>query len=115
MARRRGKPGKWLATDDYSGATVYANTLKRDYWGNRSAKPILKRNLQEIASPLDDPRPVPFYIGSQYEQTNECMFETTPQYIGTTLIPFPPSQFFPPFGFNPGIGEATIGCLFTVT
>ncbi len=66
MARRNGRPGAWLATDDLTGFTVYGNRLKKGYYSEYAVKP-LKRNLQEIASPLNDPEPVSVYRGPNYE------------------------------------------------
>lgn len=113
MARRRGKPGSYLMTDDYLGVTRYSNELTQDYWGYW-AKKILKRNLQEIASPLNDPYPIPIYRGPEYEQTNACDFELQPQYIGNTRIPFPNTQITSLYNLDPGIGDMSIGCTFIV-
>lgn len=116
MARRNGRPGNYLMTSDYSGVTCYASELVFDYWGNKG-KPneILKRNLQEIATPLSDPYPVPYYIGPQYEQTTACQFEIAPLFIGNTNIPFPnntnASQVL---NLNPAIPDMQIGCTFRV-
>lgn len=66
MARRRGKPGSWLMTDDYFGFVKYGPQLSKDYWGMFAKKPLL-RNLQEIATPLNDPQPVQEYRGPNYE------------------------------------------------
>lgn len=113
MARRNGRKGSWLATDDYTGVTTYANRLQKDYWGNMVVSP-LKRNLQEIASPLDDPRPVSFYRGPTYEQVNPCDFETQPLFIGLTNIRTPQTGTSETLGLDPGIGDASIGCTFIV-
>jgi hypothetical protein len=113
MARRSGRKGKWLATDDYTGKTVYADKLSIDYWGNYAKKP-LKRNLQEIASPLNDPQPVPFYRGPTYEHVDAGAIYLPPQYIGLTTIPTPPSLASDVMGWDVGIGEATIGYTFIV-
>ena len=66
MARRRGRPGDYLATDDYTGFTHFASEVRLDYWGSLAKNPLL-RNLQEIASPLSDPEPVIDYRGPNYE------------------------------------------------
>lgn len=113
MARRRGKPGDYLITDDYYGTTTYASKTTEDFWGNIVQKP-LKRNLQEISQPMNDPYPVPIYRGPDYEQTNACDFETQPLYIGNTNIPFPNTQYTSVFGLDPGIGDAEVGCTFVV-
>ncbi len=113
MARRGGRKGAYLATDDYTGITVYANKLQKDYWGNMVVSP-LKRNLQEISSPLDDPRPVAFYRGPTYERVSPCDFETQPLFIGKTNIRTPQSFLTTALNLDPGIGDATIGCTFVV-
>lgn len=117
MARRNGRKGQWLATDDYTGKTVYATALKLDYWGNYVVKP-LKRNLQEIASPLNDPLPVPFFRGPTYEATTSGQFVETPFYVGKTAIRTPISYAAEVMGWVPpedlGIGLAEIGTTFIV-
>ena len=115
MARRNGKKGDHLVTSDYSGCTEYASRIVKDYWGNYGTRQeILKRNLQEIAQPLNDPRPVTIYRGPQYEQTTACTFELQPLYIGRTNKPFPNTQLTSLLGLNPGIGKASVGCTFRV-
>lgn len=86
MARRRGRPGSYLMTDDDSGFTCYASELHRDYWGNYTKKPLL-RNLQEIASPLNDPVPVPIYRGPNYEVVNAAITTVAPTNVGLTNKP----------------------------
>ncbi len=113
MARRRGRPNNYLMVDDNSGFTTYADRLQQDYWGNYS-KYGLKRNLQEISSPLGDPYPVPVFRGSQYEQTTACQFETQPAYIGKTTKSFPTSQYGQLVNLNPAIPDMTVGCTFIV-
>lgn len=113
MARRGGRKGDYLASDDYSGNTCYASKLQKDYWGNMVLKPLL-RNLQEIASPLSDPYPVSFYRGPVYEQTTACQFELQPTYIGTTNKPFPNTNVTDLFNLNPSLGQMSIGCNFIV-
>lgn len=114
MARRRGRKGDWLATDDYTGFTRYASELKVDFWGSRTVKPLL-RNLQEIASPLNDPEPVSFYRGPSYEQFNPCVSETAPLYIGNTNIPTNPDNMaFQVLDLNPAIPDMEVGCTFIV-
>lgn len=114
MARRNGRPGAYLMTDDTSGTTQYANKLKTDYWGNETKFGLI-RNLQEIASPLGDPYPVSRYRGPQYEATNGCMFETSPIFIGNTTRPFPQTSAYAQFqDLDPGIGLATVGCTLKV-
>jgi len=115
MARRNGKRGQYLGSDDYTGFTEYANRLKEDYWGNRVRKP-LERNLQEIASPLLDPYPVPFFSGSTYEVVNPCDAETAPLFIGRTNVRTPTnSSTISALGLNPALGEMQIGCTFRVS
>lgn len=114
MARRRGRPGSHLASDDTTGFTVYAETLQRDYWGNLTRVP-LKRNLQEIASPLGDPYPVEFYRGPQYEATVPGQFNVLPTFIGNTTRPFlTDSAYAQSFDLGPGIGSMIIGTSFVV-
>ena len=87
MARRRGKPGEWLAVDDDTGFVKYASELRRDYLGAYTAKPTI-RNLQEIASPLNDPQPVAFYSGPNYEQVaNIATLVSAPTNVGVTNVP----------------------------
>lgn len=113
MARRRGKPGDYLMTSDYSGVTEYASKLTKDFWGDYGEF-NLKRNLQEIASPLNDPYPVPIYRGPSYEPTTACDFETQPLFIGKTNKPFPTTDATQILNLDPGIGLAEIGCTFIV-
>lgn len=113
MARRSGKKGQWLVTDDYTGITRYSSEMQQDYWGNYTRKP-LKRNLQEIASPLSDPEPVPFYRPPTYEHTTAAQFSVCPATVGLTSKPTPPSLAGDVFGWNAGIGDAVIGSTFLV-
>lgn len=114
MARRRGRPGSWLAADDNTGFTKYGEELRLDYWGNRTAIP-LKRNLQEIASPLDDPGPVPFYRGQNYEEMNPCASEIAPFFVGNTSVRTNPNNAaFQALDLNPAIPDMKIGCTFLV-
>ena len=85
MARRHGRKGQWLVSDDYTGQTHYSSEMQTDYWGNIVKRP-LKRNLQEIASPLTDPEPIPFYRGPTYETVDVGTFKLSPLYVGNTLI-----------------------------
>jgi hypothetical protein len=115
MARRNQRRGDHLATSDYSGCTVYASQLSRDYWGDYGTiNEVLARNLQEIAVPLHDPYPVKIYRGPQYEQVNPCQFELQPLFIGNTHVPFPVTQTSNILNVNPGIGQMQIGCTFIV-
>lgn len=114
MARRRGKLGDHLAVDDYYGTVVYASKLRKDYWNNLTVKP-LKRNLQEIASPLHDPRPVSMQRGPDYEQYNICDLKTAPLYVGTTNVrmntnsaALQSSEFNSLY--NVGLGDMEVGC-----
>lgn len=114
MARRNGRPGAYLMTDDYTGFTRYASQLKRDFWGSYAQNP-LKRNLQEIATPLNDPRPVPIYRGPSYEYTPACTGETAPIYVGLTNVPTNPNNMaFQTLDLAPSLGEMVVGCTFQV-
>lgn len=115
MARRSGRKGDYLATDSWTGATVYASQLRKDYWGQYSRRP-LERNLQEISSPLNDPEPVIIYYGPSYERIpNNCIGSVAPTYIGVTTIPTRQSNAaFQALNLNPGIGSMEIGCSFFV-
>lgn len=114
MARRNGRRGDYLATDDYTGFTKYASELHRDYWGQMAHTPLI-RNLQEIAFPLLDPAPVPFTRGPSYERSIPCDYEIAPQFVGNTNIPTNPNNAaFQALNLNPGIGTMTVGCTFVV-
>lgn len=113
MARRNGRKGDYLFTDYYSGTTKYASRMRKDYWNSYGEK-ILERNLQEIATPLNDPYPVPIFSGPQYEQVNPCVIENVPIYIGNTNV-FTPYQVNAPVSAQAYfIPEMSIGCSFTV-
>lgn len=114
MARRRGKPGDYLFTDYYSGATIYASQAKKDYWNNYTKNP-LERNLQEIAVGLDDPFPVQPYSGPQYEVSVPCDYEIIPLFIGNTNVRTPNSApAVQALNLDPGIGLMAVGCNFEV-
>lgn len=114
MARRGQRQGSWLATDDYTGFTRFGDQLKLDYWG-QYAQSTLKRNLQEIATGLDDPRPVPFYRGPNYEVTNGCIAEVAPTYVGLTTVPTNTNNMaFQVLDLDPAIPDMAIGCSFVV-
>lgn len=114
MARRGGRPGSYLMTDDYFGFTRFASKLKRDFWGNYAERP-LKRNLQEIASPLNDPLPVNPFRAASYEITPVCVGELAPFNVGSTNTPTNPNNMaFQVLNLDPGIGDAEIGCTFRV-
>lgn len=114
MARRRGRPGDYLAVDDYTGFTEYASELRQDFWGNYAKKP-LKRNLQEIAVGMGDPYPVPFTRGPDYESTNGCIAEVAPQYVGLTNVRTNPNNMaFQVLNLDPGVGEMAVGCSLVV-
>lgn len=114
MAMRRGRPGAYLMTDQYTGFTRYASELKKDYWGAYAKKP-LKRNLQEIAHGLEDPAPVPRYSGPSYESFNSCLAEVAPLYVGLTNVPTNENNMaFQVLNLNPGLGSMSIGCTFRV-
>lgn len=114
MARRGGRPGAWLATDDYTGFTLYASELKKDYWGSYAKTPLL-RNLQEIASPLSDPYPVAYYRPANYESFNPCVAEVAPTYVGnTTVRTSQQNAAFQALNLNPAIPDMTVGCTFVI-
>lgn len=114
MARRGQKRGDWLVTDDYYGFTRYASKLRKDYWGALAEKP-LKRNLQEIAVPLNDPAPVPFYRGPNYEETPVCVAETAPLYVGNTTVRTNSNNMaYQVLDLDPGVGSMEVGCTFRV-
>ncbi len=114
MARRGQRRGDWLATDDYTGITRYASQLKKDFWGSYAQKPLL-RNLQEIAKPLTDPEPVPFYRGPDYEYTPPCIAETAPPFVGNTNIPTNPNNAaFQVLNLSPAIPDMEVGCTLVI-
>lgn len=114
MGRRSGRKGDYLATDSWTGFTEYASNLRKDYWGEYSRHP-LKRNLQEIASPLDDPAPVPFYRGPQYETSVPCDYEVAPPKVGLTNVSTNPNNAaFQALNLNPAIPDMIVGCTFIV-
>jgi len=114
MARRRGKPGDYLITEDYYGRTRYRSQVSVDYWGNVAEKP-LKRNLQEIATPLSDPEPVSLYRGPSYEISNACDAETIPLYVGNTNIPTNPNNMaVQVLNLDPAIPDMEVGCTFII-
>lgn len=114
MARRNQRRGDWLATDDTTGFTRYGSELRLDYWGNRTAIP-LKRNLQEIATPLSDPGPVPFYRGPNYETNAPCFAEIAPTYIGNTTVPTNPNNMaFQVLNLDPAIPDMVVGCTLVI-
>ena len=116
MARRNQRKGDHLFCDELTGFTTYASRIRTGYYGERAVKP-LKRNYQEIASPLNDPLPVQLSSGSNYETYNICNLEMAPLYVGTTTIrtnTMAAALQVPGIGFNPGIGEMEIGCTFRV-
>lgn len=114
MARRAGRKGSYLATDDYTGFTCYASELRKDYWGAYSRTP-LKRNLQEIAQPLDDPYPVPFTRGPSYETSIPCDYEVAPAFVGLTTVRTNPNNAgFQALRLDPGVGDMIVGCTLVV-
>lgn len=114
MARRKGRKGDHLATDDYTGFTQFASKLKKDYWGSYAVHP-LKRNLQEIATPLDDPKPVRIYRGPNYEATPVCVAEIAPTYVGlTNVLTNPNNAAYQALTLNPAIPDMEVGCSFIV-
>lgn len=119
MARRQGRLGDYLATDDYSGATVLASRLKRDFWGNYAVRP-LERNVQEIAQPLNDPEQLPFYRGPDYEAWPYSSYGfIVPLTVGnTSILTNRNNMAIQVLGDNPttatGIGAMQIGVNFSV-
>lgn len=114
MARRNGRKGDHLACDDYTGITTYASRLKKDYWGSYAEKPLL-RNLQEIATPLDDPGPVDIYRGPTYEVSVPCDYETAPLYVGHTTVRTNPNNIgVQVLDLFPVLGDMAVGCTFIV-
>lgn len=112
--RRSGRKGNYLGADDYTGVTQYFSSLKKDFWGAYAVRPLL-RNLQEIASPLDDPQPVPAYRGPDYEYFNPCDAEVAPQFVGVTNIPTNPNNAgFQALDLNPAIPNMSVGCTLIV-
>lgn len=114
MVRRGGKKNNWLATDDYTGFTTYGTRLKRDFWGALAVKPLL-RNLQEIATPLNDPAPIPFYRGPNYEASPPCDAELAPLYVGNTSVRTNTNNAVAQaLDLSPAIPDMEIGCTFQV-
>jgi len=123
MARRNGRKGDHLATDDYTGFTVFASKLQRDYWGSLAVHP-LKRNLQEISSPLTDPSPVEIYRGPNYEAATPTLLYV-PSTVGNTNVltnvqnaAIQTPNLYPNVTNGhiiSGIGTARIGSTFIVT
>lgn len=114
MARRNQRRGDWLVTDDYTGFTQYGSRVKKDFWGNYAVRP-LERNLKEIATPLSDPTPVPFYRGPSYEFTPTCVGELAPFYVGNTTVPTNPNNAaIQALDLFPAIPNMEIGCNFIV-
>lgn len=114
MARRSGRKGEYLATDDYTGFTHYRSDLTYDYWGSLVKQPLL-RNLQEISSPLNDPAPVPDYRGPDYEFTRTCIGETAPVFVGLTAVKTNNNNAAAQaLNLNPSLGSMSVGCTFRV-
>ena len=102
-------------TSDYTGFTRYASKMREDFWGNYGTeREILKRNLQEIAEPFDDPHPVDIYRGPNYEKVDTCALALSPSTIGVTNVPFPTSLTTSVLGSDPGIGSMEVGCTFII-
>lgn len=114
MARRNGRKGAHLVTDDYFGFTRFNSQVKKDYWGSYAEKPML-RNLQEIAYPLNDPGPVDPYRGPNYETYSLCDIELAPQYVGLTNVKTNPNNAaMQALGLQDAIPNMEIGCDFVV-
>lgn len=113
MSRRAGRLGDYLITDDNTGFTIYASEARKDYWGNYTKKP-LKRNLQEVATPFNDPQPVSVYRGPGYEYFDPCDAKLSPDFIGVTNVPTPNSLGIQVLGLTPTIPNMSIGCTFIV-
>lgn len=115
MARRNGRKGDYLYTSDYTGVAGYASRMQKDYWNDYNDGKILQRNLQEIATPLNDPYPVPMYNGPDYEKGVECASEIIPLFIGRTTRRTPTgTTTIQALGVDPGVGQMSIGCTFIV-
>lgn len=114
MARRQGRKGDYLATDDYTGFTHYRSELSYDYWGSLVKKPLL-RNLQEISSPLNDPEPVPDFRGPNYEFTRNCIGETAPDFVGLTNVKTSNKNAAAQvLNLFPHLGTMSVGCTYEV-
>ena len=114
MARRAGRKGDYLITDDYFGLTTYASKVQKDYWGSLTTRP-LKRNLQEIASPLNDPEPVKDFRGAAYEYVPVCVSELAPEFVGlTTVLTNSNNPAFQVLNLNPAIPDMSVGCTMVV-
>ena len=114
MARRNGRPGDYLSTDDYTGFTVFASQLQRDYWGSLARRP-LQRNLQEISTPLNDPEPVDDYRGPSYERVPKCLGEVAPEFVGNTNVKTNyHNAAVNALNLNPSLGTMSVGCTFRV-
>jgi hypothetical protein len=120
MARRAGRRGDHLLTDDYSGMTIFASQAQRDYWGALTKHP-LKRNLQEISSPLNDPQPVSDFRGPNYEAWPYAAFGfIVPIDVGlTSVLTNRNNAAIQALAENPttarGIGGMQIGSTFQVS
>lgn len=115
MARRSGRRGDYLYTDDYTDFPVFGSRVRPDFWNDYTAGKRLERNLQEIAKPLNDPYPVPLYSGPSYEQTSDCIGELSPLFIGKTNRPFPNgSPASQALNLDPGVGTMSVSCTFIV-
>lgn len=114
MARRSGRPGSWLMVDDTTGFVKYSSQLRRDFWGNMTAVP-LKRNLQEIASPLNDPAPVPVYRGPNYEASDPCGGEVLRPFVSNTNVPTSQQNMAAQaLNLDPSIPDMSVGCTLVV-
>jgi hypothetical protein len=114
--KRSGRKGNYLMASDYSGITRFSSDLRKDWWGQYGEPELLlKRNLQEIATPLEDPAPVPIFRGGQYEYMNPCASEVAPPYVGLTNVPTNPDNMaFQVLDLNPAIPDMEVGCTFVV-
>jgi len=114
MARRRGRLGDHLATDELTGFTVLASKLRRSWDGYYAIKP-LERNLQEITCPLNDPGSVSPYSPAQYETLDNCEAELAPLYVGVTnVLTNTQNAAAQALGYERGVGNMEIGCNFEV-
>lgn len=114
MARRAGRKGDYLMVDDYFGMTCFASELRKDYWGSYAKHP-LNRNLQEIASPLNDPEPVIIFRGPNYETSRNCIGENAPRFVGnTTVATSQNNAAFQGLNLKPAIPTMSVGCNFVV-
>jgi hypothetical protein len=112
MARRSGwKRGDHLVMDEESGFTRYASEVGYDYYGVLKDKRQLDRaNPQDFVRAKEDPYPVS-PIHPPLRHYDLCATKAGLE-VGTTGIrrPTGPASHL----YEPGIGDAEIGCDFYV-